>query len=146
MTTNIFVNIATTDLDRAKAYYTALGCEINPLFTDENAACLVWSDTIYFMVLTKEYFSSFTDKEFADPKTHAQVLLSISRDSREKVDETIDAGVAHGGTNPGEPQDYGFMYSRDLIDPDGNGIQFMYMDPKAAEQGPEAYMAEQAQA
>ncbi|WP_438352156.1 VOC family protein [Microbacterium sp. CJ88] len=146
MTTNIFVNIATTDLDRAKAYYTALGCEINPLFTDDNAACLVWSDTIYFMVLTKEYFSSFTDKEFADPKTHAQVLLSISRDSREKVDETIEAGVAHGGTNPGEPQDYGFMYSRDLIDPDGNGIQFMYMDPKAAEQGPEAYMAEQAQA
>ena len=144
--TKIFVNIATSDLERAKAYYTALGCEINPLFTDENAACLVWSDDIFFMVLTREYFATFNEKEYADPRTHAQVLLSISRDSRDEVDRVIEAGVAHGGTTPGEPQDYGFMYARDLIDPDGNGVQFMYMDPQAAAKGPEAYMAEQAQA
>jgi predicted lactoylglutathione lyase len=144
--THIFVNIPTSDLERAKAYYTALGCDINPLFTDDNAACVVWSESIYFMVLTKEYFSTFTDKEFADPKTHAQVLLSISRDSREEVDRIVEAGVANGGTNPGEPQDYGFMYARDLIDPDGNGIQFMFMEPQAAEQGPDAYLAEQANA
>ena len=144
--THIFVNIPTNDLERSKAYYTALGCELNPLFTDENAACVVWSDDIFFMVLTKEYFSTFTDKEFADPRTHAQVLLSISRESRDEVDRIVDAGVAAGGEAPGDPQDYGFMYSRDLIDPDGNGIQFMYMDPEAAAQGPEAYVAEQARA
>ena len=144
--THIFVNIPTNDLDRSKAFYTALGCELNPLFTDENAACVVWSEDIFFMVLTKEYFSTFTDKEFADPRTHAQVLLSISRESRDEVDRIVDAGVAAGGTAPGDPQDYGFMYARDLVDPDGNGIQFMYMDPQAAAEGPEAYMAEQARA
>jgi hypothetical protein len=144
--TSIFVNIATTDLERAKAFYTALGCDINPNFTDNNAACIVWSEEIFFMVLTREYFSTFTDREYADPKTHAQVLISISRDSREAVDRTIEAGVANGGTAPGDPEDYGFMYSRDLIDPDGNGVQFLYMDPTAAELGPEAYLAEQAQA
>jgi uncharacterized protein len=144
--THIFVNIPTNDLERSKAYYTALGCSLNPLFTDENAACVVWSDDIFFMVLTKEYFSTFTDKEFAAPRTHAQVLLSISRESRDEVDRIVDAGVAAGGTAPGDPQDYGFMYARDLIDPDGNGIQFMYMDPQAAAEGPEAYMAEQARA
>lgn len=143
--THIFVNIATDDLDRAKAYYTAVGGEINPLFTDDNAACIVWDDNVFFMVLTKEYFATFNDKEYADPKTHAQVLLSLSRDSRDAVDQTIEAGVTAGGTAPGEPQDYGFMYARDLIDPDGNGIQFMWMDPEAAAKGPEAYMAEQAQ-
>jgi len=58
----------------------------------------------------------------------------------------VEAGVAAGGTAPGEPQDFGFMYARDLIDPDGNGVQFMWMDPEAAAKGPEAYMAEQAQA
>jgi predicted lactoylglutathione lyase len=146
MPTNIFVNFPTSDLDRAKAYYAALGCGLNPLFTDDNAACIVWSDDIYFMVLTKDYFATFTDKQFADPKTHAQVLLSISRDSRDDVDKIVEAGVANGGTAPGEPQDYGFMYSRDLIDPDGNGIQFMYMVPEAVTVGPEAYLAEQAQA
>ena len=144
--TSIFVNIPTSDLERSKAFYAALGTDTNPLFTDDNAACIVWDENVFFMVLTKEYFSTFTDKEFADPKTHAQVLLSISRDSRDDVDKTIEAGVANGGTAPGEPQDYGFMYSRDLIDPDGNGIQFMYMDHEAAAKGPEAYMAEQAQA
>jgi predicted lactoylglutathione lyase len=143
--THIFVNIATDDLERAKAYYTALGCELNPLFTDDNAACIVWDDNIFFMVLTKEYFATFNEKEYADPKTHAQVLLSISRESRDAVDRTIEAGVAAGGDAPGEPQDYGFMYARDLIDPDGNGVQFMWMDPEAAAKGPEAYMAEQAQ-
>lgn len=143
--THIFVNIATDDLDRAKAYYTAVGGDINPLFTDDNAACIVWDDNVFFMVLTKEYFATFNDKEYADPKTHAQVLLSLSRESRDAVDQTIEAGVAAGGTAPGEPQDYGFMYARDLIDPDGNGIQFMWMDPEAAAKGPEAYMAEQAQ-
>jgi predicted lactoylglutathione lyase len=144
--THIFVNIPTNDLERSKAYYTALGCSLNPLFTDENAACVVWDDNVFFMVLTKEYFASFTDKEFADPRTYAQVLLSISRESREDVDKIVEAGVANGGTAPGEPQDFGFMYSRDLIDPDGNGIQFMYMVPEAVTVGPEAYLAEQAQA
>ena len=144
--THIFVNIPTSDLERAKAYYTALGCELNPLFTDDNAACVVWSENIFFMVLTREYFATFNDKEFADPKTHAQVLISISRDSREDVDRIVEAGVANGGTEPTEPQDYGFMYGRDLVDPDGNGIQFMFMEPQAAEQGPDAWLAEQAQA
>lgn len=144
--THIFVNIPTNDLVRAKAFYTALGCDLNPLFTDDNAACVVWSENIFFMVLTREYFSTFTDKQFADPRTYAQVLLSISRDSREEVDRIVEAGVANGGTAPNEPQDYGFMYSRDLIDPDGNGVQFLYMDPEAAANGPDAYVAEQAQA
>ena len=144
--THIFVNIPTSDLEKSKAFYTALGCDINPLFTDENAACVVWGDNIQFMVLTKEYFATFTEKPIVDPRTHAQVLIAISRDSREDVDTIVEAGVANGGTEPTEPKDYGFMYSRDLEDPDGNGIEFVFMEPQAAEQGPDAYMAEQAQA
>jgi predicted lactoylglutathione lyase len=144
--THIFVNIATTDLERAKAFYTSLGAGINPLFTDENAACIVWDDNVYFMVLTKEYFSTFTDKQLVDPRTQAQVLIALSRDSREDVDKIVEAGLANGGTEPTEPKDYGFMYSRDLEDPDGNGIEFVFMEPQAAEQGPDAYVAEQAKA
>ena len=144
--TSIFVNMPTSDLERAKAFYTALGADINPLFTDENAACIVWDENVFFMVLTKEYFSTFTEKQIADPKTHAQALIALSRDSRDDVDTVLEAGLANGGTEPQPAQDYGFMYSRDLEDPDGNGIEFLYMEPQAAEQGPEAYMAEQAQA
>lgn len=144
--THIFVNIPTSDLEKAKSFYTSLGAGINPLFTDENAACIVWDDNVFFMVLTKEYFSTFTDKQIADPRTHAQTLIALSRDSREDVDKIVEAGLANGGTEPTEPKDYGFMYSRDLEDPDGNGIEFVFMEPQAAEQGPDAYLAEQAQA
>ena len=141
--THIFVNIATSDLERAKAFYTALGAGINPQFTDENAACIVWDDNVYFMVLKKEFFQTFTDKEIADPRTQAQVLIALSRDSREEVDSIVEAGLANGGSEPTEPKDYGFMYSRDLDDPDGNSLGFVYMTPEAVEQGPDAYMADQ---
>jgi len=136
---HIFVNLPTTDLERSKAFYTALGCEINPLFTDENAACIVWDENVFFMVLTREYFATFTDKDVADPRTSAQVLTALSRDSRAHVDQTVDAGVAAGGAEPRPAQDLGFMYSRDLEDPDGNVLEFVYMEPEAAEGGPEAY-------
>lgn len=143
MSQEIFVNLPTADLERSKAFYTALGCEINPLFTDDNAACVVWEEKIIFMILTREYFATFTDKQVVDPRTSAQVLVALSRDSREAVDAVVTAGVAAGGAEPKEPQDYGFMYSRDLEDPDGNILEFLWMDPKASEVGPEAFMAEE---
>ena len=146
MSTNIFVNIATTDLERAKAFYTGLGATINPHFTDDNAACLVWSDDVYFMVLKREFMSTFTEKEIGDPTKTTTALVSLSRDSRDDVDAAVAAATSHGGRELREPQDYGFMYSRDIEDPDGNEVGFLWMDPKAAEIGPEAYMAEQAQA
>jgi len=143
MTTSIFVNITTADLERSKAFYEALGYTINPAFTDENAACVVLDENVYFMVLTRAYFSTFTDKQVVDPKTHAQVSIALSRDSREAVDEIVEKGLAAGGSEPRPVQDYGFMYSRDLDDPDGNNLSFLFMEPAAAEMGPEAYMAEQ---
>ena len=138
----IFVNLPTSDLDRSKEFYTALGCEINPLFTDENAASVVWSENVHFMVLTREYFATFTTKTVVDPRDSAQVLIALTRDSREHVDETLAAGLAAGGSEPREPQDYGFMYSRSLEDLDGNILEFLYMEPGAAEAGPEAYLAD----
>ncbi len=141
--TEIFVNLPTADLERSKAFYTALGCEIEPLFTDENAACIVWDKNVFFMMLTREFFATFTDKPVADPAATAQVLTALSRDSREHVDETMARGLAAGGTEPRPSQDYGFMYSRDLEDPDGNVLEFAYMEPAAVEKGPDAYLAAQ---
>lgn len=142
MPTNIFVNIPTTDLDRSKAFYEALGYSINPMFTDENAACVVLSDTIYFMVLTREYLATFTDKQIVDTKTQAGAMIALSQDSRDEVDARVGKGIEAGGFEPRPAQDYGFMYSRDLEDPDGNILSYLYMAPEAAEKGPEAYMAE----
>lgn len=144
--TQIFVNLPTSDLERSKAFYTALGAELNPMFTDENAACVVWSENVYFMVLTTEYFATFTDKQVVDPASSAQVLIALSRDSREDVDSIVEAGLAAGGSEPKPATDLGFMYNRDLEDPDGNILEFLYMDPAAAAGGPEAFDPDQASA
>ncbi|MGO4533888.1 VOC family protein [Leifsonia sp. 2MCAF36] len=143
MATNIFVNFTTSDLERSKAFYEALGYTINPLFTDENAACVVLSDTIYFMVQTREFYATFTDKEIIDPRTQAGASIGLSQDSREEVDAILAKGLEAGGSEPRPAQDYGFMYSRDLEDPDGNNLSYLYMAPAAVEKGPELYMSEQ---
>lgn len=141
----MFVNLPVTDLDRAKKFYTALGFSINPKFTDHNAACVVVEDGhSYFMILVREYFQTMTDLPIGDPAVNPSVATTIFVDSREAVDAAVAAGVAAGGAEPGEPADYGFMYQRGLTDPDGNVIDFGWMDPVAAEQGPEAFMSQQA--
>lgn len=143
MVTNIFVNLPTADLPKAKAFYEALGTQIVPEFTDENAACVKWDENVYFMVLTKEYFATFLQKPVHDPADGAQVITALSRESREDVDAILAAALAAGGTQNGEPKDYGFMYQVSVNDLDGNILEFMWMDPVAAQQGPEVW-AEQA--
>jgi predicted lactoylglutathione lyase len=146
MPTDIFVNLTTTDLPRAKEFYQGLGWKLNPLFSDDNAACVVIDDNVYLMVLTREYFGTFTKKEIPDPLTHSQVQTALSMESREAVDAMIDKVIAAGGTEPRDAQDYGFMYARDFDDPDGNEFSVLWMDPQAAEVGPEAFMADQGEA
>jgi len=143
--TAMFVNLPVTDLERAKAFYTAIGFTINPLFTDHNAACVVVEeDHSAFMILTREFFQTFTDLPIGDPTTAPTVSTAIFVDSREEVDAAVSRGLDAGGSEPRPASDYGFMYQRQLTDPDGNLLEFGYMDPAAAEQGPEAFAAQQA--
>ena len=140
----IFVNLAVTDLERAKAFYTAIGFTLNPSFSDHNAACfIVEDDHSYFMIHTREYFQTFTELPIGDPAVSPSSSTAMFLDSREAVDSTVEAGLAAGGSQPQEPSDYGFMYQRGLTDPDGNVIDFGWMDPVAAAQGPEAYLDQQ---
>jgi len=139
----IFVNLPTSDLERAKSFYTSLGFTINPLFTDENAACVVVDENVFFMILRREFFNTFTTRELVDPATQVQVLNALSRDSREHVDSTTEAGLANGGKEHRDPQDLGFMYSRSVEDPDGNILEFVFMEQEAAQNGPGEHVAEQ---
>lgn len=96
----IFVNLPVKDLDKSKAFFAALGFSFNPQFTDDTAACMVVSDTIFVMLLTHEKFKSFSPKPIADTSQALQVLLTLSRESREAVDTMVAAALAAGGTTP----------------------------------------------
>lgn len=138
----MFVNLPVTDLERAKAFYTAIGGTVNPAFTDENAACIVMEEGHNaFMILVRDFFSTFTDLPIGDPKESVSVSTALFLDSREEVDSTVAAGIAAGGAEPRAAADYGFMYQRQLTDPDGNLIELGWMDQDAAANGPDAAAA-----
>ncbi|MGW6143511.1 VOC family protein [Streptomyces sp. NPDC055144] len=127
----IFPNLAVNDLDASKKFFTELGYSINPQFSDETCASVVVSEHIVVMLLTKEKYAAFTKKTIVDSTKNTEVLLCLSAESREKVDELVDKAIAAGGTETGEKQDHGFMYGRAFDDPDGHTWEIMWMDPAA---------------
>jgi predicted lactoylglutathione lyase len=129
MKTSIFVNLPVKDLDKAKEFYTKLGYTINEQFTDETAASVVISDTVYVMLLTYAKFKEFTNKEIVDAKASTEVLLALSFESKEAVDEVMKKALEAGGTETRKPQDYGFMYARSFEDLDGHVWEPMWMEP-----------------
>jgi predicted lactoylglutathione lyase len=139
MSRMIFVNLPVRDLQKSRAFVEALGAVNEPKFTDETAACMKLSDSIFVMLLTHEKFSQFTPRPIADANAGSEVLLCLSADSRESVDSTLEQAVAAGGTaDPSPKQDYGVMYGRSIADPDGHIWEIMWMDAAAAEQGKDA--------
>ena len=132
MATAIFVNLPVSDVERSKAFFTALGYTINPQFSDENAAAVVFSDTIYAMLLAEARFKDFTPKDLVDARTATEAIICLGADSREAVDRVADAALAHGGGPVQDPQDHGFMYGRSFADPDGHIWEVMWMDPAVA--------------
>lgn len=124
----IFVNLAVNDVAASKKFFTDLGYTINPQFSTDDCACVVISDTIIAMLLSKQRYADFTQKEIADSTKTSETLLCLSAESREKVDELVDKAIAAGGT-AGKVQDYGTMYGRAYDDLDGHTWEIMWMDP-----------------
>lgn len=131
MSRMIFINFPVNDLAASMAFYTAIGFENNPQFTDETAACMVWSEAIHVMLLTHDKWRTFTSRPIP-PSTSSEVMLALTFDSREAVDAITKTAAANGGTADINPvQDHGFMYSRTLADPDGHLWEPFWMDPAA---------------
>jgi predicted lactoylglutathione lyase len=132
----IFVNLPVEDLERAKAFYEAIGFRNEPRFSNEVAAMMVLSDTISVMLLTHPFYATFTRKPIADAHNSSQVLLAISCEDRDAVDRITEAAASAGGkADIGSKQDLGFMYGRSFEDPDGHHWEPLWMDRNFAEQG-----------
>lgn len=136
----IFVNLPVTDLPRSVKFYDALGFTNEPKFTDETAACMVWSENIFVMLLTHAKWATFTTRPIPSADS-SEVAFAINFDDREEVNRITDIAGKTGGTADINPQqDHGFMFSRSFADPDGHVWEPMWMDMAAfdamAEQQP----------
>ena len=133
MTKMIFVNLPVSNLARATAFYQAVGAAKNDQFSDDTASCMVFSETIHAMLLTHDKFRQFTSKKIADAKTSCEVLICISADSRNAIDDLVAQAKSAGGSpDPTPTQDFSFMYGRSFEDPDGHIWEVMWMDVEAA--------------
>jgi len=82
----IFVNLPVKNVVQSTSFYEAIGGTKNPMFSDETASCMVFSDTIHAMILDHEKFSQFTPKKIADANTVSEVLICLSAESKAEVD------------------------------------------------------------
>ena len=128
----IFVNLAVHDLKKSMSFFSALGFEFNPKFTDEKAACMIISDEAFVMLITEPFFKTFTKRELCDTAKNTEGLFALSCDSRSEVDELVKKALAAGGQHAMDPQDHGFMYGWSFYDLDGHHWEVLWMDPKAA--------------
>ncbi|QHT67644.1 VOC family protein [Rhodocytophaga rosea] len=131
MATKIFVNLPVKNLNRSVEFFTKLGYRFNPQFTDEKATCMIVGEDIFVMLLVEPYFKSFTKKDIPDTSKSSEVIIALSSDSKEQVDELVNKAIAAGATTPNAKQDQGFMYSWGFQDLDGHLWETMYMDPSA---------------
>lgn len=136
MGTMAFINLPVADVQRSIDYFTALGFRNEPNFTDEQAACFQVDETIFLMLLARDYFATFSDRPVADTAQTVSVYVGLTRPNREAVDQLADAAVAAGGTEARDAVDMGFMYQRTVADPDGNVFEYFWMDPAAVSAGP----------
>lgn len=132
MSRAIFVNLPVADVANATAFYEAIGFEKNPMFSNEQASAMRWSDAISVMLLDRGFYRTFTSKQILDAQTHSGALLALSFDSRAEVDAITRAAIAAGGREVHDPEDLGFMYSRAFDDLDGHGWGPFHMDMAAA--------------
>ncbi len=138
MATKIFVNLPVKDLDKSKEFFTKIGFSINPQFTDDKAACVVISESIYAMILKEDFFKTFTPKkQIADANKTTEVIIALSANSKEEVNELLDKSFAAGAKEARPAEDHGFMYGRSFEDLDGHIWEVFWMDMNAAPSKPE---------
>ena len=131
MATKIFVNLPVKDLNKTINFFAKLGFKFNPQFTDKNATCMIIGKNIFSMLLVEKFFKTFIKKEICDTRKSTEVLLALSVERREQVDEMIQKAVGAGGREPKEPQDHGWTYVRDFEDINGHIWEVFFMDKSA---------------
>lgn len=128
MPRNLYVNLPVKDLERTVEFFTALGFSFNPMFTDENATCMIVNDGTSVMLLVESFFATFTKKPLADAHAVTETLLALSLDSRAEVDDFVATAIAKGASEYADPKDLGFMYQRGIADLDGHQWEVFFMD------------------
>jgi predicted lactoylglutathione lyase len=133
MASQIFLNLPVKNLDASVAFFTKMGYTFNAQFTDANATCMIVNEHIYVMLLVKPFFKSFITKKIADATKTAQMIVALSFESKDDVNDMVNKAIAAGAVESRDPIDHGFMYNRAFNDLDGHIWEMFWMDSAAVQ-------------
>ena len=140
---SIFVNLSVKDVEQSVAYFTALGFEFNPAFTNNQAACLVMSENTFAMLPAESFFRGFIPgRQVADTSDITEVLLAVFLAERDEVDAMLENAVAAGGTAFRERSEFQGMYGGAFQDLDGHIWEIGHMSEAADSKDPAAFEEE----
>lgn len=132
MNKQVIFNLPVKDLDKSRAFFSALGFGFNPDFSNEQATCVVVLEgSIYAMLTTEAFFGSLINKPVVQAREANEVVICLSCESREEVDSLIARATAAGARIPHPPEDHGFMYDQGFEDLDGHLWNLVWMAPRA---------------
>ena len=131
MNKQIIFNLPVQDLDRSKAFFSALGFTLNSRYSNENALFMnVVDDTLHVMLMTEAFFESLISKPAVRARDANEVIICLSCESREEVDSLIARAQAAGARIPHPPEDHGFMYDQGFEDLDGHLWNLVWTAPQ----------------
>lgn len=131
MATKIYVNLPVKDLQRSVRFFKAVGFTFYPQLSDETAACMAISDSIFAMLLTEAKFREIARRPGADKSRMTEMFTCLSVESRARVNKLVDKALAQGGREVREPEDHGYMFGRSFSDLDGHIWEIITMDESA---------------
>ncbi len=124
---SIFINIAVKDVKKTKSFFEGIGFTINETYSDDGSICVIFTETVGFMMMTHEKFEGFTKTATTDSNKQRETIFSIGVETKEQVDEMLEKVIQNGGTEFGETTDWGWLYLRSFKDLDGHHFEVVFM-------------------
>lgn len=134
MKISTYINLPIKDIEQTEEFFSALGFDFNPEFSDDDALCMVVEENIYVMFIIERRFKDFTKKNIADAKKVTECINTFTVDTKEKVDEFMENVLDAGGKETRKPEDHGWMYGRSFEDPNGHIWEIFYIDSSKKEE------------
>jgi predicted lactoylglutathione lyase len=132
MSKQVIFNLPVKDLEKSKAFFSGLGFNFNPQFSNERAAAMVIVEgSVQAMLTTETFFKSLIDKPVVQAKEANEVIICLMCESREEVASMVEKAVAAGGRTPHPLEDHGFMVTQGFEDLDGHLWNLVWMAPQS---------------
>lgn len=131
MQNDLWLNLPSKDLNKAKEFFVQLGFEMNEQCKGPGMISMfLGSQKVILNLFPENQFREFIGgQNVTDSATSNEILFSISAASPAEVDTLAAKAVKAGGTLYGKPgYKDGWMYGCGFIDPDGHRWNVLHMD------------------